>query len=496
MAGLWASLVEASDAAQRAMSGKHNVFAVQPWETQAGTALGMSKDQLRFAIALFLSVPTGLGMRLFKSPTARHLYSLSTGLLLVYWPFGQGVCQALLPAILTYLAMAALPRQCGAIAWAVNMPYLIYLHVINASGHSWAQGDMDFTGCLMVLVLKLISLAMSYQDHHTKKKEAMTEFQAAHAVAKLPSPLSYASYMFSLGNLLAGPYLEFADYLQFVERQGVWSDSLPQAPPLGRAVLVYGESMLFMASYLALLPSFNLNTFSTPAYLSSPIYLKGWVQLMAGIVNQLKYAFAWKLSEAGLVLAGADFEGWKDGKAVWGRACNVHFFQLLASDSARLIPGFWNIRTGQFLRRYVYERLTPAGRKPGFVQLLATQMVSAIWHGLYPGYMLFFAGSALWIHFSTVVWKLEQRYLPRALATSLPWVALKLLWTHYTLNYMASAFMVLEARGSLAVYQGVYYWPHVVMLVGNLVVGPLLLGGGKAKGKDKGKGQGSVTKTE
>ncbi|KAJ9528903.1 hypothetical protein QJQ45_000464 [Haematococcus lacustris] len=159
--------------------------------------------------------------------------------------------------------------------------------------------------------------------------------------------------------------------------------------------------------------------------------------------------------------------------------------------------------------RYVYERLTPAGRKPGFVQLLATQMVSAIWHGLYPGYMLFFAGSfspallvmppagsALWIHFSTVVWKLEQRYLPRALATSLPWVALKLLWTHYTLNYMASAFMVLEARGSLAVYQGVYYWPHVVMLVGNLVVGPLLLGGGKAKGKDKGKGQGSVTKTE
>jgi hypothetical protein len=33
----------------------------------------------------------------------------------------------------------------------------------------------------------------------------------------------------------------------------------------------------------------------------------------------------------------------------------------------------------------VYERLTPKGRKAGFIQLMATQLTSAIWHGLYPG---------------------------------------------------------------------------------------------------------------
>lgn len=38
-----------------------------------------------------------------------------------------------------------------------------------------------------------------------------------------------------------------------------------------------------------------------------------------------------------------------------------------------------------FTCRYVYERLTPDGRKSGFLQLLATQLTSAIWHGLYPG---------------------------------------------------------------------------------------------------------------
>lgn len=34
----------------------------------------------------------------------------------------------------------------------------------------------------------------------------------------------------------------------------------------------------------------------------------------------------------------------------------------------------------------VYERLTPAGKRPTFATLAITQLVSGIWHGLFPGY--------------------------------------------------------------------------------------------------------------
>ncbi len=44
-------------------------------------------------------------------------------------------------------------------------------HVVNASGLSWNAGDLDFTGGQMVLTLKLISMAVSYQDAHSKQKE-------------------------------------------------------------------------------------------------------------------------------------------------------------------------------------------------------------------------------------------------------------------------------------------------------------------------------------
>ena len=34
----------------------------------------------------------------------------------------------------------------------------------SASGEAWKQGNMDFTGAQMILTLKLISTAVSYQD--------------------------------------------------------------------------------------------------------------------------------------------------------------------------------------------------------------------------------------------------------------------------------------------------------------------------------------------
>ena len=59
----------------------------------------------------------------------RHVYALLTGLVLTYYPFGAGIIHAFPPAIITYMAMLAVPRSCGSIAWVANFAYLIYLWV-------------------------------------------------------------------------------------------------------------------------------------------------------------------------------------------------------------------------------------------------------------------------------------------------------------------------------------------------------------------------------
>jgi hypothetical protein len=50
----------------------------------------------------------------------------------------------------------------------VCMPAVVPSHIINASGLSGVSGPISFTGGQMLLTLKLISMAVCYQDAHTK----------------------------------------------------------------------------------------------------------------------------------------------------------------------------------------------------------------------------------------------------------------------------------------------------------------------------------------
>eukprot|EP00955_Chlamydomonas_euryale_P090766 364569-Chlamydomonas_euryale.AAC.20 len=93
-----------------------------------------------------------------------------------------------------------------------------------------------------------------------------------------------------------------------------------------------------------------------------------------GAANQIKYYFLWKLAESANSLSGFDFLGYApDGSARWGRSVNVRLRGMWLSDSATIVPTHWNLRTGIFLKHYVYERLVGGGR-PGFAHILVTQV--------------------------------------------------------------------------------------------------------------------------
>lgn len=72
---------------------------------------------------------------------------------------------------------------------------------------------------------------------------------------------------------------------------------------------------------------------------------------------------------------------------------------------------------GWLLCADVYERLTPKGKKATFKTLLLTQLVAGIWHGLFPGYALFFATSAFMFESAKVIYRYEQVWLHRIAKT-------------------------------------------------------------------------------
>jgi len=99
---------------------------------------------------------------------------------------------------------------------------------------------------------------------------------------------------------------------------------------------------------------------------------------------RVKYYFAFILSEAINNAAGLGFNGYdKSGIPEWDLLTNVKPLQLETATSLKVVIDVWNIQTAIWLRRVCYDRL-PNGRTLGVF------VISAFWHGFYPGYYVCF----------------------------------------------------------------------------------------------------------
>ena len=79
--------------------------------------ISMSRSGLQEILACYsLHLPLAAG---------RHLYAIVTGILLIYYPFGNGIFNAFVPTLITYGFMLVARKECGRLAWLVDFSYLI-----------------------------------------------------------------------------------------------------------------------------------------------------------------------------------------------------------------------------------------------------------------------------------------------------------------------------------------------------------------------------------
>ncbi|KAH8521880.1 hypothetical protein H0E87_002785 [Populus deltoides] len=332
-------------------------------------------------------------------------------------------------------------------------------------------------GALMVLTLKVISCAMSYNDGLLEEEE-LREAQKKNRLIELPSFTEYVGYCLCCGSHFAGPVFEMKDYLEWTERKGIWAptEKGPAPSPFGATIQALLQATVCMALYLYLIPHFNISGLNSPAYQEWGFWKRLSYQFMSGFTARWKYYFIWSISEAAVIISGLGFSGWTDtspSKPKWDRAKNVDILGVEFAKSSVQLPLVWNIQVSTWLRHYVYDRLVQKGKKPGFFQLLATQTTSAVWHGLYPGYIIFFVQSALMIAGSRVLYRWQQAIPSNMDVVKNLLVFISFAYTVLVLNYSAVGFMVLTLQETLALYGSVYYIgtiaPIVLILLGNMI---------------------------
>lgn len=450
----------------------HNAIPIQDWEIRASSSADMHVTMFRMILSFLCSVLIGFVHRYVPTATGRHVYAVISGIALVYYPCGNEIYLLLVLCALVYALLLTAPRSSGVGAWAITLPYMLVC--MERAGDLWDTGAVDATGALMVLLLKLVALGHNRQDGaRSVGQHDVTPENSRKMISAAPNPLHYLSYCFACGNLLAGPFFEYNDYLEFTKRSGEFAQAFQSGmvmPALRAVRNNLATALLTVSLHLFLAAKVPATLIQGENVWKVPLAMRFVYALITGFGKRCQYYFVWALSEGSLNASGFGFNGFEDAEKRhprFDKFLNTDIIKVETCVSLAVLPRFWNTNTGVFLRRYVYERVGG-----GFLGLAVTQLVSSVWHGLREGFVAFFVMSIFMFQASKLWFKHEGR-LPAAVVSSYPWTGLKWLNSQVQLNVFCQPFLSLKWALWVETWKAMYFVPHVCA-IGVCVAGSII----------------------
>uniref|UniRef100_A0A8C5EA46 Membrane bound O-acyltransferase domain containing 2a n=1 Tax=Gouania willdenowi TaxID=441366 RepID=A0A8C5EA46_GOUWI len=326
----------------------------------------------------------------------------------------------------------------------------------------------DFTGPMMVITQKITSLAFEIHDGMTKR-EGLTPSQKYLAISRMPSLLEYLSYNCNFMGILAGPTCSYNDYMAFIEgtgyrprhqenangkENGKYRQSEPS--PKKDVISKLCTCAVSLGIYLSLCKLLPVDQSIDDEFVrNTPFPLQIVYLYVAMLALRPKYYFVWTLADAINNAAGFGFNGYnKDGSPRWDLISNLRILDIEFATSFKLFLDNWNIQTAQWLKRVCYERcpINPTA---------ATFLLSAMWHGVYPGYYLtFVTGIGMTMAARAIRHNIRPHFLVsdvhKRVYDVITWAA-----TQVAISYTVVPFVLLTVGPSLKFYRCV----HTVIVI-------------------------------
>ncbi|RKO99302.1 hypothetical protein CXG81DRAFT_14689, partial [Caulochytrium protostelioides] len=313
----------------------------------------------------------------------------------------------------------------------------------------------DVSASFMLLVLKLSAFSC--------RAEGLAPPLVAKAFAELPGPLEYYGYVLFFASFLTGPTLPFTQYRAFVLSRGPYAQLPPKRGRIAAALCLQG--ILYMGLYAVLEPRCAYDLLLTQYAPRGPAVALAYMGA-AALVARMRYYGAWRLAEAACTFLGISFytapgtDAHGRPTTVWKRHQNIQIRRIEFATSPQGLINNWNTQTASWLRECVYLRLVWTVKHTGMATT-TTYAVSALWHGLYPGFwgtflsgaLLTYSGQALRRHLRPYVHAPNGalRSYKRAYALC-GWVA-----TLLSIDYCAATFYFKTWDQMYAAFASVYF---------------------------------------
>lgn len=293
------------------------------------------------------------------------------------------------------------------IGFAFTMGHMSISHIYRQMANS--PSSVDITGAQMVLTMKISAFCWNVADGQLPD-EQLSDLQKDRALKDVPPLLDYAAYALFFPGLLGGPAFDYAEYRRWIDTSmfDVPAQIDPaKKPPVRKqrriprsgtpAAWKAASGLLWIGAFMFLSGRFGYEELISPSYMNYGFLHRVWIMYMVNFTARTKYYGVWSLTEGSCILAGLGYKGVDPvtGKVSWNRLQNINPWEVETAQNPRGYLGGWNINTNNWLRNYIYLRVTPKGKKPGFRASLITFATSALWHGFYPGYYLTFVLASL-----------------------------------------------------------------------------------------------------
>jgi len=450
--------------------------------TPLADATGFPVDQLKFVLCILLCYPLGYTHRFVTDVRLRHLYSIIIGVTFLYVCFGLiGLFHFFLSSGVVYGLFQVLPsRKIPTVTFIIMFGYLSSLHIYRMVT-DYMGWKMDVTAAIMVLLIKLTSLSYNIRDWVVMKDNPeiiLNEWKDN--ACGVPSLLEYYSYVLFFPTMLSGPAFNLKPYLQYIDGSLFPDKQVPNA--LYATIKPFLWALFFIVVMVVVAPKFPTERMFTPGGMQEYSILGSLVYLYFSLLPvRCQYYFIWKLAEGAGNLSGLGYTGKdKEGNDTWNRLNNVVPKSIEFPSSVREITIDWNVKTGDWLRNYVYMRQTddPVKQQPPKHALYLTNASSAFWHGFYPGYYCSFIFAAFVVdiarglraHFRPMVTIKNGKEETPIQPQKKVYDALGTLLSLLTFNYGQASFVGLSLSRSFVFYNNFYWCGHIATAFGWLLV--------------------------
>eukprot|EP00708_Paratrimastix_pyriformis_P002683 GAFH01001435.1.p1 GENE.GAFH01001435.1~~GAFH01001435.1.p1 ORF type:complete len:498 (-),score=101.92 GAFH01001435.1:142-1611(-) len=399
-----------------------------------------------------------------RSPTAKHVVSTMVGILLVLYMYGVKSFLYLLalPVITYVLIRVGVGRKHPTVILVFTLLYKS-AGAIESLMRCYLCWVIDQTGTAMIISQKCISSAWDIYDGLPENGDkVMGRHTQACKIVQMPTFLEYMGYIFFPPTLVVGPGFEMAYYLNACKTKA-------PSRRFKDALRCYVVAPPMLLPYFVKMPWTSEGLLAAEFRQHSLLYRMMYMHILAWVAR-FRYYGIWMMAEATIILSGV---GW-DGQT-WEPVTNLHFFGCeLATNPSRFLEN-WNVSVQRLIKYYIHTR-GPRDEQ-GHVMLWMFYVsfgFSALWHGFYPGYYMYFLSFAFLIYshrqighrlagFAIFQRGPEPRTPARRLWDGLVWLA-KWAYVQLSINYLGAAFLLLSGSQSIAAWHALDWWGHVAWI--------------------------------